>query len=52
MKKKLIKTVAAAVCFLTLSLGIVTATQVQAKSIHPVKGTTVVVQPMELPPSH
>ncbi|WP_446898333.1 hypothetical protein ACSVC9_15715 [Clostridium sp. LBM24168] len=51
MKKKLIKTVAAAICFLTLSLGVVTTAQVEAKSIS-AKNSVIVVQPMELPPFH
>ncbi|MCH3965257.1 MAG: hypothetical protein LKE46_13415 [Clostridium sp.] len=51
MKKKLIKTIITAVCFLTLALGAVTTIQVEAKSIS-VKNPVITVQPMELPPSH
>lgn len=52
MKRKFIKTVAAAVCFFTLSLGIVATTQVEAKSISAKSPVTIIVHPNELPPFH
>lgn len=51
MKKKLIKTIVTAVCFLTLALGAVATVQVEARSIS-IKNPVTIIHPMELPPSH